>query len=182
MSISTVNIPALSYTGTQQTGTFSTDAAGEQTATTSSDTVANAAVMNLVSSAIFAGGIDIMIVPGAGASGAAKPIQVTGWDLQAANQLTIPNPGIQTLVPAGTVVTRCNRIGIGARPKHVRITRQDTGDYYDWTEGMEPWSANATIGGSTSLVALAMLCQTGAIHIAPGILVASKTYSILVEY
>lgn len=180
MAISSITLAALVGLATQQSGTFTTDAAGDLTKTTTANIGVNSSTMTLSDTTGFESSAELVTIPGGGLSGVDVILPIL---LRASTTvLNIPNPGISTQVNSGAIITRWNRISITARPKHVRITQQDTGDYYDWVDGMEPYSANASIASVTSVVAKAMLCQSGAIHVGPGILVASKTYSILVEY
>lgn len=178
MSISSVNLPALVGTSLQHTGSFTTDANPAVTTTTTASVGANGTVMAVASTAQFSNGSDIITVPGAGLAGATSNIQVIGVDLQALNQLSLYNTSVQATVASGTTITRWERLDIAALPKHVRVTRQSNGDYYDWVAGMEPYSANSGSGLLTGV----MLVQSNVIHFAPGLLAASETYTVLVEY
>ncbi|KQQ32000.1 hypothetical protein ASF61_16840 [Duganella sp. Leaf126] len=170
---------------TSVAGSFTTDANPEVATTTTADATANQTALTVVSTAGFESAADYLTLAGAGLNGADANIQVTALGVSgvnAATRLTIPGFSIKTTAPSGAAVSRWNRIALTARPKHVRITRRDNGDWMDWTDGMEPFSANTSFGGVAALLAKAMLCQPGAIHIAPGILVASQTYDIVIDY
>ena len=181
MAISAINLPAPAPLAKTQSGTITTDAAGAATAATTSNTGVNATVIVIGSTAGYTGA-DVITVPGAGPSGADKELLVSGASLQGAGQLTIPNPGIVTSVATGAIISRWDRLDIAGRPRHVRATRRDNGDFIDWVAGMEPYSANVSTGGAVTLMARVMLCQAGAVHFAPGVLAASQLYDILVEF
>ena len=187
MPIASINIPALVGKATSVAGSFVTDANPELSTVTTLDanSGSNQTSLTVTTTAGFESAADLLTLAGAGLSGADATIQVTALGVSGANsatKITIPGFAIRTSVVAGAAVTRWNRIGITARPKHVRVTRRDNGDYYDWTDGMEPYSANTSIGGVTALQAKVMLCQPGAIHFAPGMLAASQTYEIVIDY
>ncbi|KQQ40460.1 hypothetical protein ASF61_06825 [Duganella sp. Leaf126] len=185
MPIATISISALVGKASSVSGSFTTDANPEVTTTTTADATANQTALTVVTTAGFESAADYLTLAGAGLNGADANIQVTALGVSgvnAATRVTIPGFAIKTTAPSGAAVARWNRIAITARPKHVRITRRDNGDYFDWTDGMEPVSANTSIGGVQSLQARVMLCQPGAIHIAPGILAASQTYDIVIDY
>lgn len=185
MPIATINIPALVGRASQVMGSFVTDANPDVSTVTTADASANQTALTVTSTVGFESAADLLTLAGAGLSGTDAIIQVAALGVSgvnAATRFTIPQFCIRTTVVAGAAVTRWNRIGITARPRHVRVTRRDNGDYFDWTDGMEPFSANTSIGGVTALLAKVMLCQPGAIHFAPGMLAASQTYDIVIDY
>lgn len=185
MPIATISIPALVGKAPSVTGSFVTDANPDVSTVTTLDASANQTSVTVVTTAGFESASDLFTLVGAGLSGADATMQVTALGVSGVNsatKMTVPGFQIKTTAPAGAIVTRWNRINISARPRHVRVTRRDNGDYYDWTEAMEPYSANTSIGGVVALLAKVMLCQPGAIHFAPGMLVPSTTYDILIEY
>lgn len=182
MPIASISLPRLVGTSLQQVGSFTTDSGPEFTTTTTSNLAVNATLVNVVDSSGLTSGAEIVTFPGGGISGADAYRPTTAVNQLGANQFNTPNPGISTAVPTGTTLTRWNRISAQGQPRHVRVTRRDNGDYYDWTEGMEPYSANSSIGGVVALLPTAMLCQLGAVHMAPGVLVAGQTYDIVIGY
>lgn len=185
MPIASINIPTLVGKASQVVGSFTTDANPDVSTVTTADASANQTALTVTTTAGFESASDLLTLAGAGLSGADATIQVTALGVSGVNsatRFTIPQFCIRTTVVAGAAVTRWNRIGITARPRHVRVTRRDNGDYFDWTDGMEPFSANTSIGGVTALLAKVMLCQPGAIHFAPGMLAPSQNYDIVIDY
>ena len=181
MAISSINLPAPSGTAKTQSGSFTTDAAGDLTAALTAGAGVNETILRIATTAGFLGG-DIITVPGAWFSAGDLNTPVLGVALQSGGQLTISNPAIVTGVASGTPISKWNQLPVAGQPKHVRATRRDNGDFFDWVAGMEPFSANTSIGGVTALLAKVMLCQPGAIHFAPGMLAASQTYDIVIDY
>lgn len=185
MPIATINIPALVGKAPQVVGSFVTDANPDVSTVTTADASANQTALTVTTTAGFESASDLLTLVGAGLSGADATIQVTALGVSgvnAATRMTIPGFQIKTTALAGAAVTRWNRINITARPRHVRVTRRDNGDWMDFTDGMEPYSANTSIGGVTALLTKVMLCQPGAIHFAPGMLAPSQTYDIVIDY
>ena len=181
MAISTINLPAPVGTSKTQSGSFTTDAAGDLVVALTATAAVNAPTLSIATTAGFLGG-DIITVPGAWFSGGDLNTPVLGVALQAGGTLTIANPAIVTGVASGTLISKWNQLQVAGQPKHVRVTRRDNGDYYDWVVGMEPDSANTSIGGTVALLAKVMRCQPGAVHFAPGMLAASQIYDVAIEY
>lgn len=178
MAISSINLTAPVGTSKVQSGTFTTDAAGDLTAALTAGVGVNGAILSVATTAGFLGG-DLVTIPGAWFSAGDLITPVLGVALQAGGQLTIPNPAVVTGVASGTVISKWNQIPLAGQPKHVRLTLPN-GDWYDWVFGMEPYSANPSSGGAA--LPRVMLCQAGAVHVAPGILAPSSTFSLLAEF
>ncbi|MYN42734.1 hypothetical protein GTP55_25655 [Duganella sp. FT109W] len=181
MAIINLNLPALGATAMVQNGTFSTDTAADVSTTLSANAVASASTLSVASSAGFATGAELVTIPGAGPAGATAFVALDGLNLFGANQLSCQNQSIVTGVASGTAVTMWGRIALKGTPKHVRLT-QANGDWWDWVQGMEPYSVNSSVGGVTGLLTNKMLCCPGAVNFAPSFLAASTNYSILIEY
>lgn len=181
MAISGSYISERKFEDKTQIGNFTTDGAGSVSNTTNGSTPANSVTMNLTSSAAF-NDAGVVTVPTAGAAAATAYLLFCGNQVLSSNQLSMYNPGIQSAVASGTTVTQWDRVQYSGRPTRIRITRRDNGDWYEWVEGMEPYSIKQSIAGVFSVNTLGALVTVDAIHFAPGLLAASVTYDIEITY
>ncbi len=180
MPIATITLSPLRTSDVRQVGTFVTSAAADLSTTTVGTTAINSTFMNVASSA----GIDAdyISIPGGGTSGGT--IALPALAATSATQLTLYPVSLVTAVPAGTTITRWNKIMLKGRPRRLQFSNRTTGDRYEWTEGMDVFTLKQYSGAGvyTLLSTFAIVVQAGAINIGPGILAASATYDIQIDY